>query len=206
MLGLALLVHVRGLTGSYAAGGAAAGAYAAAVGLGGPPLGRAVDRHGQTCVLLGAASVQAALLVAVGLLPASAPTALVVAAAAAIGLATPPLGACARALLPTLVDDAGVLRAVYALESSALELTFVAGPRGRARRRRGLVERRRGGRLAPGSCSPRPPPRPAAGLARAAAARADRAARRARSGPRAAGARRDPRGPAASSSARSRSA
>jgi hypothetical protein len=44
MFSIALLVHVRQLTGSFAAAGAATGAYAAAVGAGGPLLGRTAAR------------------------------------------------------------------------------------------------------------------------------------------------------------------
>ena len=40
MLGIALLIHARHLTGSFAAAGLVAGAYAVATGVGGPQLGR----------------------------------------------------------------------------------------------------------------------------------------------------------------------
>ena len=48
MLGIALLVHVVHLTGSYAAAGIVSGANAVALGVGGPLLGKLVDRRGQT--------------------------------------------------------------------------------------------------------------------------------------------------------------
>jgi hypothetical protein len=48
--------------------------------------------------------------------------------AAAIGFAVPPLGACVRSLLPSLVPDASAAREVYAIETSAVELTWVVGP------------------------------------------------------------------------------
>jgi MFS family permease len=127
MFSIALLVHVRALTGSFAAAGAATGAYAAAVGAGGPLLGRAADRRGQTLPLLGAASAAAGLLMALALLPHGAPAA-AVALAALLGLATPPVGPCARGLLPELLDDPAALRSAYAFESSAVELTFICGP------------------------------------------------------------------------------
>jgi predicted MFS family arabinose efflux permease len=128
MFSIALLVHVRQLTGSFAVAGAATGAYAAAVGVGGPLLGRCADRRGQTLPLLAAAGAAAGLLVALALLPAGAPAVLVVGLAGLLGLATPPVGPCARGLLPELVTDPGALRAAYAFECSALELTFIAGP------------------------------------------------------------------------------
>jgi predicted MFS family arabinose efflux permease len=51
-----------------------------------------------------------------------------VALAAGIGLASPPLAACVRALLPALLPDAGAARAAYAVEATATELTWIAGP------------------------------------------------------------------------------
>src|SRR5207244_783187 len=60
--------------------------------------------------------------------PSGVPVSALVALAIGIGLATPPVGACTRALLPDVLRDASSLRAAYAFESSALELTFVAAP------------------------------------------------------------------------------
>src|SRR3954447_2889934 len=62
MFSIALLVHARHLTGSFAVAGAVTGAYAAAVGVGGPLLGRVVDRRGQTVPLVASAAFAAALL------------------------------------------------------------------------------------------------------------------------------------------------
>ena len=85
-LGLLLILHTEELSGSYAQGGVAAGAYMLALGVSNPLLGRVVDRRGQTLVLrtgapiaaqvrdqLGAVSTQAVYdglraLTAVGLL------------------------------------------------------------------------------------------------------------------------------------------
>src|SRR4051794_40695493 len=128
MFSIALLVHVRQLTGSFAVAGAATGAYAAAQGVGGPLLGRVVDRRGQTLPLLASALVAAAVLLGLAALPSATPPAAVVALAALLGLATPPVGACARSLLPGLLAEGAALRAAYAFESSAVELTFIFGP------------------------------------------------------------------------------
>jgi predicted MFS family arabinose efflux permease len=127
MLGIALLVHARHLTGSFAAAGLVTGAYAVATGVGGPLLGRVVDRRGQTAVLLGSVLASAVLLAGAAALPAGAPLALVVALATGIGLATPPLGACVRTLLPGLVDE-DTVRVAYAVDATAVELTWVFGP------------------------------------------------------------------------------
>ncbi len=128
MLSIALLVHAHHLTGSFAAAGIVAGAYALALGVGGPVLGQLVDRRGQTAALLASAAASAGLLVAVAALPAGAPFLALVGLAAGIGLATPPLGACLRTLLPGLLPDAGAVRAAYAVEATASELTWVSGP------------------------------------------------------------------------------
>jgi predicted MFS family arabinose efflux permease len=128
MLSIAILVHAQHLTGSFAAAGAVTGLYAIALGIGGPLLGRLVDRRGQTRVLLASATADATLLVALAALPTGAPLAVLAALAAGIGVATPPIDACLRAQLPSLVFDPGTVRAAYALEASVLELTYVFGP------------------------------------------------------------------------------
>jgi MFS family permease len=126
MLGLALLVHVHRLTGSFAVAGTASGAYAIARGAGAPALGKLVDRFGQTLTLTATAAGSGLALAAIAVLS---PGPLVaVALAAAIGLITPPVGACARALLPDVVADPAALPRAYMFESAALELTFIFGP------------------------------------------------------------------------------
>src|SRR4051812_32929918 len=119
MLSLGLLVHAQRLTGSFAAAGLVTGVYASALGLGGPLLGRAVDRRGQSSVLLASAAVCGAALLAIAVLPLS--TLGLIGLAAAAGLATPPVGACVRGLLPS---------SAYAVEAAASELTWIAGPPG----------------------------------------------------------------------------
>jgi MFS family permease len=128
MFSLALLIHARDVTGSYAIAGLASGAYAVASAISSPMLGRVVDRCGQTTVLVCGATVTAVALVADGLLSSGAPTLLLVGLGAASGLATPPLDACMRSLLPAIAADPRRLPALFALESTVLEVTFVAGP------------------------------------------------------------------------------
>jgi MFS family permease len=128
VLSIALLVHTEHLTGSFASAGLVTAAYAVALGVGGPLLGGLVDRRGQTGVLLASATAAAALLVATALLPAGVALPVPLALATGIGLATPPVGACLRALLPSLLADRDALRSAYALEASASELTWVFGP------------------------------------------------------------------------------
>src|SRR4051794_41780306 len=75
MLSIALLVHVRHLTGSFATAGVVAGAFAASLGVGGPPPGRRVGRPGQTMVLPATPPVAGAAPPGVAALPARAPAA-----------------------------------------------------------------------------------------------------------------------------------
>jgi len=128
MLSIALLVHAEHLTGSFAAAGIVTAAYAVSLGLVGPALGQLVDRSGQTAVLLASAIASAALLVAIALLPAGAPLPALIALAAAIGAATPPVGACVRTVLPAVLPDTGAVRAAYAVDATASELAWVSGP------------------------------------------------------------------------------
>jgi len=128
MLSLVLLVHTERVTGSFALAGLVTGSYTVGLGAGAPVLGRLVDRRGQLAVLVATAFAASVLLGAMALLPASAPGPVLVALAAGIGLATPPVSGSVRALLPTVLPDAEALPAAYAVESSALELTFIFGP------------------------------------------------------------------------------
>lgn len=128
MLTIGMLVHVEHVTGSFAAAGLVSGTLAVAQGAGGPALGRLVDRRGQTAVLLAGALVSGAGLLATAALPAGAPLTALIALATVIGLATPPVGPCMRALLPGMVEDADAQRGAYALDSAAVELTWVSGP------------------------------------------------------------------------------
>src|SRR5947209_16787262 len=128
MFGIALLVHVQRLTGSFGVAGLVSGAYALSYAISAPQLGRLVDRHGQTRVLLAGSALAALALVTCGLLPDSAPPAVRVGLGAITGLASPPLAACVRTLLPVVISESDCLPAVFAFESTVLELTFVAGP------------------------------------------------------------------------------
>jgi hypothetical protein len=132
MLGIGLLVQAQHLSGSFPAAGVVTGVYAVAVGVGGPLLGGLVDRRGQTSVLLVSAAAAAALLIVLAVQPVGASLIAQVALAAGVGLSTPPVGACLRARLPSLLRDASEIRAAFALEASVVELTFISGRRSRS--------------------------------------------------------------------------
>src|SRR5215208_4273604 len=124
---LVLILHVQGLTGSYARGGIVAGCYALAFGLMAPVLGRLVDARGQTAVLRIGAALSASAMVALAVIPAAAPLGVLIAAAVVAGAAHPPLGACMRALWPDLLPDSS-RHVAYSFESAALEVTYLLGP------------------------------------------------------------------------------
>ncbi len=128
MLSIGMLIHVKHLTGSFTAAGIVDGAYALSLAIGGPLLGQLVDRRGQTTVLLASAFAAAALLFVLAVMPAGVPLPALVALAIGIGLAVPPVGACLRALFPGLLEDEEALRAVYAVDATAVELTWILGP------------------------------------------------------------------------------
>jgi MFS family permease len=128
MLSIGLLVHAKHLTDSFAAAGVVDGAYAVSLAVGGPLLGRLVDRGGQTRVLAGSAAAATAALAALATQPEGTSLATLAPLAVALGLATPPLGSCLRTLLPEFVSDPDAAASAYALDATAIELTWICGP------------------------------------------------------------------------------
>ena len=127
-LGLLLVLHTQQLTGSYAKGGLASGAYAIALALSNPALARIVDRHGQTLVLRTGAPLAAAAILVLATLPDGAPLGAILAAAAVAGACQPPVGACMRALWPVLLDSPDGRHAAYSMEGALLEIVYICGP------------------------------------------------------------------------------
>jgi predicted MFS family arabinose efflux permease len=128
MLSIGLLLHVNHLSGSFAIAGAVDGIYAVSLAVGGPLLGRAIDGRGQTRVLIASALVAVLALGAYATLPVGAPLPAMFALAVAVGLSTPPLDASVCAVLARLLDDPATLRAAYAVDATAVELTWISGP------------------------------------------------------------------------------
>jgi MFS family permease len=128
MTGIAIVLLVATVTGSYGLAGAASAASAIAYATASPIAGRLVDRYGQgrvlaPLVLANAASV--ATLITLAQLHAATWT--LFPAAAAVGLTSPSLGALVRARWSHLVG-ADRLPVAYAFESVADEVIFVTGP------------------------------------------------------------------------------
>ena len=127
-LSIALLVHTARLTGSVAAAGLVSAAYAAALGVGGPIVGRLADRRGQTGVLLASAGASTTMLLAIAVLPAGTSVGLVAGLAAALGVSTPPVAACLRAALPDVLLDPSQVRTAVSLQATLSEFAWIAGP------------------------------------------------------------------------------
>ncbi|HSD01640.1 MAG TPA: MFS transporter [Gaiellales bacterium] len=127
-LSIALLVHAAFLTGSVAQAGLVSGAYAAALGVAGPLVGRVADGRGQTGVLVASTGASTGLLVAVALLPGRTSVAVLIVLAAGLGVATPPVAACLRAALPDALSDPGDLRTAVAFQATLAELAWITGP------------------------------------------------------------------------------
>jgi MFS family permease len=129
MASLAIVLLVRERTGSFAAAGAAVGAFALAGAATTPVLGALVDRVGRRAVLIPSATAQALLLgalVAAALAGATAPVLIAVAGAA--GACLPPVAACLRVLWPVIAPDPELREAAYSLDAVAQELIWTTGP------------------------------------------------------------------------------
>jgi MFS family permease len=129
MSSLAILLLVRGATQSYAAAGAAVGAFAFASAALAPLQGRLVDRFGRVRVLAPAAFAQAAVLISLALAGASgAPAGVLIPLSALAGAMLPPIAPTVRALLREVMRDPEVRERAYALESVTQELVWIVGP------------------------------------------------------------------------------
>lgn len=124
-LGVVLVVREDG--GSFALAGVMTAALAIGAAVGGPVLGRLVDRHGQYVVIVASALVRAGAIVALILTGADVPAATAGAVLVA-GLATPPLEPSLRALWADLTRDAEQAESAYRLEAGLQQLIFVLGP------------------------------------------------------------------------------
>ncbi|WP_440087434.1 MFS transporter [Streptosporangium sp. LJ11] len=108
---------------SYAAAGAVVAALTAGVALGGPLLGRMIDRRGLRTVLLATVVPQLVFWSAVPVLP----YAILLCASFAAGLLMVPVQSVTRQAIAAMTA-AGQRRAAFALESVVGELSYIVGP------------------------------------------------------------------------------
>ncbi|QYF73225.1 MFS transporter [Cryobacterium sp. PAMC25264] len=130
MVTLALLYSVQTSTGSFAAAGAATGAFGLANVIASPYRARIVDRVGQR-VALGAMSILFALGlggVAWATTRPDIPVGLVVGIAAITGLFPPPLGAAMRVIRGSLTASGPQRTRAYSIDAVCEEVLFTTGP------------------------------------------------------------------------------
>lgn len=128
MAPLSLLLLTQQQTGSFHWAGLVCGAYAIAVAVAAPVLGRLVDRHGQARVLLGAGFVHAGAMVSAATVAGSGPKILLVLAALVAGVSLPPVTACMRVLWTRLLPDEDSRQAGFAIDGVIVEVAELSGP------------------------------------------------------------------------------
>jgi MFS family permease len=128
MAPLALLVLTQQQTGSYHRAGLVCGAYALAVAIAAPVLGRLVDRYGQGPVLLIAGLLHATAMVCAAASAEHRHFVLLVLAAVAAGASLPPVTACMRVLWTRLLPDDESRQAGFAIDGVVVEVAELSGP------------------------------------------------------------------------------
>jgi predicted MFS family arabinose efflux permease len=127
--GLAILLLVQSVEGSYAQAGLIGASYVTGLAMAAPLLGRMIDRIGPRHVLAACAVLYpAALLALIAALLNRAPTATSLLFAALAGASFPPVTACQRAWLRQKLGEDTLLTAALSLDALLVELVFIAGP------------------------------------------------------------------------------
>jgi len=130
---LAVILMVRGETGSFAVAGAVDAAMAIAAAISLPIEGRLVDRFGQTAVLVPCCVVNPIALACLVLgAKSGGSVAVLCGLGAACGAAIPPLGPCLRTLWATVVGEEKLRQTAFALDAVLIETAFIVGPLGTA--------------------------------------------------------------------------
>ncbi|MEO6501804.1 MAG: MFS transporter [Jatrophihabitantaceae bacterium] len=127
MATLSIVLFLRANGRSFAEVGVVLASFGLASALGGPALGRAIDRAGQALILTAAALGSAAgfcLLTTVG----HANLLYVEGCVVLAGLLSPPLEPALRSLWSTLFTDRATVEVAYALDTSLQELLYILGP------------------------------------------------------------------------------
>ena len=126
---LAMLLHVRALTGSFATAGASVGAYLGASAVTAPFIGRFIYRHGpRLALLVTGIGCPAALLVLWLAKPLALATPMLWITAAVAGAFSPPISVLTRTIWRYRFDDESQRRLAFALDGVLIEFSFTAGP------------------------------------------------------------------------------
>jgi predicted MFS family arabinose efflux permease len=127
---LAIVLAVRASTGSFAAAGAASGAFGFANVAAAPWRARAIDLWGQrrTLTPLGLAQAASYLGLALAAHAHRAPVAVFMGLSAAAGLAAPPLGAAMRTAWTGITAPGDQRTRALSLDATADEVVFIVGP------------------------------------------------------------------------------
>jgi MFS family permease len=127
--GLAILLYVREVTGSFATAGVCTGALALGSAVGAPLQGRLVDRRGVAMLAPLAAVHSAALLGVWAAGAADAPAPALAALALLAGAGLPPVSSVLRSRWPYLLAERPeLIGGAFALDSVLIEIVFVVGP------------------------------------------------------------------------------
>jgi MFS family permease len=129
MMSLALLMHLRELSGTFAFAGGVVGIYLVAMAGAAPIVGRVVDRYGPRGVLI-ATGVLQPLMLALLLFarPLSLTTAVIATLTAAAGAFSPPVSVLTRTLWRHRFDQEEERRTAFAVDSVLIEFNFTIGP------------------------------------------------------------------------------
>ena len=126
---LALLLHVRALTGSFAAAGAAVGAYLGTSAAVAPIIGRWIDRRGVRSALIATGIACPAALFVLWLAgPLGLSKTAIALVAAFAGAFAPPITVLTRTMWRHRFSDADARKTAFALDSVLIELAFTVGP------------------------------------------------------------------------------
>ena len=126
---LALLLHVRALTGSFATAGVSVGCYLGASAITAPVIGRWIDRRGVRGALIVTGSVCPAALLMLWLAgPLELSRAMLWLIAAVAGAFAPPITVLTRTMWRYRFSDESARRTAFALDAVLIELAFTAGP------------------------------------------------------------------------------
>lgn len=129
MVGLALMLYMQRMTGSFGAAGLVSAGALVGVACGSVVQGRVMDRIGPTRPLYVMSAVFAALIVVVvASVEAHAPTPFVLIVAFLVGSSQPMVGPASRALWTSLLPAGRVRDAAYSYEAISMEVFFILGP------------------------------------------------------------------------------